>query len=185
VVDGAAKITHLRWSVSEQHISRTFAIPEVLLVNDLGAAAYGIEELQEEDLLVLQGGRASEHGPAVVLGVGTGFGQAMMVRREGELQLFPSEGGHVDFAPRNRCSAELLSHLWRAGLHVSVETVLSGSGLESLYSFLLERSTGSPGSAVTAAGIIELAVPGAKTAKSTFTQFVGDLGAQAAHAALC
>ena len=51
-----------------------------------------------------------------------------------------SEGGHVDFAPRNEREFELLQYL-REKLdgRVSYERVLSGPGLFNVYSFLRDR----------------------------------------------
>lgn len=185
VIDGAVKITNLPWAVTERSISREFKIPTVRLVNDLVAAAYGIDFLGDEDMLTLQRGVARKSYPAVILGVGTGFGQAMMVRTGRGPQLFPSEAGHGDFAPRNQLSAELLSYLWQKRMDVSIETLLSGVGLERTFDFHLERSADYAGRSVSAAGIIELAKQGDEVAVAALSQFIDNLGAQAGNAALC
>ncbi len=184
VLNGAVKITNLPWSITEKGISKQFAIPSVQLVNDLAAAAYGIDYLAEEDFLNLQKGIAWENEPIVILGVGTGFGQTMMVRNDGKPQLFASEGGHIDFAPRNQLAADLLGYLWQKNLNVSVETVLSGNGLERTYSFLAERATGKRAPDMSAVNITQMARQGDELAVSAVTQFVGDLGAQAGNVAI-
>ena len=60
---------------------------------------------------------------------------------------FPSEGGHVDFAPRNDLEMELLRYLMGRFEHVSYERVLSGPGLHNIYQFLREtgRARSPPG----------------------------------------
>jgi len=72
----------------------------------------------------------------VVLAPGTGLGQAFLVIREGEPFIFPSEGGHVDFAPTSDIQVELLRYLMGQLPRVSYERVLSGPGLENIYNFL-------------------------------------------------
>ncbi|RPH68598.1 MAG: glucokinase, partial [Myxococcaceae bacterium] len=53
---------------------------------------------------------------------------------------FATEGGHVDFAPRNHLEAELMEEIAREKGRVSAERILSGSGLVRIYRFLRERS---------------------------------------------
>ena len=49
-----------------------------------------------------------------------------------------SEAGHADFAPLNELQDELLVYLRRTFGRVSVERVVSGPGLERIFSFLQE-----------------------------------------------
>ena len=184
VIDGTVKFTNLNWQISEKSLSQRFNIPSVELVNDLVAAAHGIDELESQDFVELQKGASRNHEPMAIIGVGTGFGQAMIDRSKGALRVFGSEGGHANFAPRNQLAVDLLRHLWREKSHVSVETVLCGSGLERIYNFLLNRSEVRAPSKTCAEAIVRLAGEGDETAKLAVTQFVGDLGAQAGNAAI-
>ena len=74
------------------------------------------------------------------------MGQALLVRSDGTRPLatpaiVSTEGGHTDFAPRDEVEIDLLRYLRRLHPdHVSVERVLSGSGLYALYEFFRERS---------------------------------------------
>lgn len=56
-------------------------------------------------------------------------------------QLLPSEGGHVEFAPRNQREMALLSFLWQylSKPRVSVERLLSGPGIYNIYRYLVEK----------------------------------------------
>ena len=55
----------------------------------------------------------------------------------------PSEGGHIDFAPRNEREFEMLTYLCeKIGGRVSYERVLSGMGIHNIYSFLRDRGHG-------------------------------------------
>jgi glucokinase len=55
----------------------------------------------------------------------------------------PSEGGHIDFAPRDEREFELLRYMQeKLGKRVSYERVLSGPGLVNVYSFLRDKGHG-------------------------------------------
>ncbi|MBN1424634.1 glucokinase, partial [Candidatus Fermentibacteria bacterium] len=51
---------------------------------------------------------------------------------------YPSEGGHVDFAPRNAREGSLLQWLGARYGHVSYERVCSGMAIPDLYRFMRE-----------------------------------------------
>lgn len=55
--------------------------------------------------------------------------------------VFPSEGGHADFAPRSELEFQLLRYLLDKHQisRVSVERVVSGQGIVSIYQFLRDR----------------------------------------------
>lgn len=73
-----------------------------------------------------------------LISAGTGLGQAGLHWEGGCHQPFASEGGHVDFAPRNELEIEFLAYLLKSQSHVSYEHVLSGPGLHNIYQFLVE-----------------------------------------------
>jgi glucokinase len=74
------------------------------------------------------------------MGAGTGFGVAHLVPCADGHALVASEGGHAGFAPANEDERRLLD--WLAARHgrVSIETVLSGSGLVEIDAALHEFS---------------------------------------------
>jgi len=49
---------------------------------------------------------------------------------------FACEGGHADFAPRNKLDMELLTYLQGKHGRVSSERILSGPGIKNIYDFL-------------------------------------------------
>ena len=51
---------------------------------------------------------------------------------------FACEGGHSDFAPKNKLEDELLLYLRQKFGHVSYERILSGPGLYNLYQFVID-----------------------------------------------
>jgi glucokinase len=138
VQNGKAAATNLGWSIDARELGRELGIPQVLLINDLEAEAYGLEALPESDLLVVYGGKTpAVPGNAAILAPGTGLGEAGMFWDGAAFHPFATEGGHTDFAPREAFDRELLQYLQtQVGAHVSWERVVSGPGIFRIYGFL-------------------------------------------------
>jgi glucokinase len=145
VRDGRCKATNLPWEMDEGSLGQGLSAP-VTLLNDLAAVIYGIPELDpERHLAVLADGQRDPQGPFAVVAAGTGLGEGIGVPTASGLRVLPSEGGHTDFAPRNEVEIELLRFLLkRHPARVSVERVLSGSGLVALHDFVLAQGLASP-----------------------------------------
>lgn len=134
------KATNLPWVVRGSNISKRFKIKKVALINDLLANAYGIKVLSKKDLYVLNKGSPEKGSNQALISPGTGLGVATLFFDGEGVKPSPSEGGHVDFAPRNGLEVELLFYLREKFGHVSYERVLSGQGLNNLYRFLIDHS---------------------------------------------
>lgn len=133
--------TNLPWTIDRASIGAEIGIPRTKIINDFDAVGYGLEHLEERDFLTLQEGTATPGGPIALLGAGTGLGEAFLLAGEdGRYRVHPTEGGHADFAPRNALEYGLLLHI-REKLkgRVSVERVISGSGLAAIHDYLVER----------------------------------------------
>jgi glucokinase len=142
VVNGIAVATNLPWKISESSLGKFLKIEKVSLVNDLMANAYGIEVMKMRDFAVLNRGRRVA-GNKAILSAGTGLGAAILVWNGERHVPSPSEGGHVEFGPKNRLELDLLQYLFELFGHVSYERILSGAGLYNIYQFL--RDTGKSG----------------------------------------
>jgi glucokinase len=140
VLNGRGKASNLSWFVDAGEIGRELGIESVSVINDLEANAYGISALTEGDFVVLNEGSPRVSGNAAVISAGTGLGEAGLFWDGERHHPFATEGGHVDFAPRNALESDLLRHLEHSYAHVSYERVLSGPGLLNIYRFL--RDTG-------------------------------------------
>ncbi len=133
---GVCKTTNLPWRVSQERIRRKFHWPHVRLVNDLVAIAMSIPLLKRKGWVPLNRARALQGQNIVLLAPGTGLGEAVLVY-DGEIHIpLASEGGHVDFAPRDEEEIDLWRFLHRRFGHVSPERILSGPGLVNIYSWL-------------------------------------------------
>ena len=145
VREGRCETTNLAWVVDSRDLASHLRLPlhRVALINDLEANAYGIPLLKAEDLASLNEGSPDLAGSnAAVISAGTGLGEAGLVW-QGKHQIpIASEGGHASFAPENDEEAELLAFLRREYGHVSVERVLSGTGLHNIYRFLRDTGRG-------------------------------------------
>ncbi len=144
VVNNTCNLTNLSWILDTQRLEVELDIPKISLLNDFAANSFGILGLKDFDVHTLQTGEARDNSPIAVIGAGTGLGEAFLVPHGKKYQIFASEGGHTDFAPRNDLEVELLRYL-RGKLkveHVSVERVVSGQGIASIYQFLRDSGYG-------------------------------------------
>jgi len=138
IVQGEGKTTNLPWVVSEARIMERFGWRTVRLINDLSATLLALPLLTAEEVRNLNVGNPVPEGNIGVVAPGTGLGIALGVFRESKIHPIPSEGGHVDFAPRNEQQLNLLRDLLTKMPHVSIERLASGPGLVTIYSWLKE-----------------------------------------------
>ena len=143
VVSNTSSVTNLSWFLEAKHLEKDLAIAQVNLINDFAAIGYGIGGLESADLKTLQITELQLHAPIAILGAGTGLGQCFLIRQGQQYQVFPSEGGHSDFAPRSELEFQLLKYLREKHqiTRVSVERVVSGQGIVSIYQFLRDRQS--------------------------------------------
>jgi glucokinase len=140
IIGGEARPTNVHWTLREGSLSRALGGSRIRLINDLGAAAYGVMHLADSEICVLQRGTFQLHqGDIAIIAAGTGLGEGALVFENGRYYAVASEGGHATFAPRDDEQIELYRYLRARFGHVSAERVLSGPGLFNIYSFLRER----------------------------------------------
>ena len=141
IVNNTVKLTNLTWSLEATRLEEQLNIARISLINDFAAVGYGVLGLDEKDLYTLQPGKPESTAPIAVIGAGTGLGQGFLVQQGDSYQVFSSEGGHSDFAPRSELEFQLLKYLLDKHdiQRVSVERVVSGQGIVSIYQFLRDR----------------------------------------------
>ncbi|MGF1479650.1 MAG: glucokinase [Cyanophyceae cyanobacterium] len=135
VIDNTSKLTNLNWFLDSQRLEVELGIPKVSLLNDFAANCYGVLGLNPADLHTLQDGKPSKTAPIAVIGAGTGLGEGFLVPQGDQYQIFASEGGHADFAPRSELELKLGSYLQEKYQtnHISVERLVSGRGIVDIY----------------------------------------------------
>ncbi|HEX8502201.1 MAG TPA: glucokinase [Pyrinomonadaceae bacterium] len=194
VVRGRVEATNLAWKVSDESLARALGVPAVRLINDLEATAHGIGELSPEQLYTLNEGEGERPGHRGLIAAGTGLGMAAIFYDGARYHPMPSEGGHIDFAPRDGREFEMLEYLrGKVGGRVSYERVLSGMGLLNIYSFLRDRGhgeepawlaeeirTGDPSAAISRAALARKS----ELAETALQMFVEIYGAMSGNLAL-
>jgi glucokinase len=172
-----AKLTNYPWDLDAQTLSVALGCP-VRLVNDFEAAAFGVSVLPQSATQQLSGPKPDPTGLAVVLGPGTGLGQALLLPGNPR-QVHPTEGGHVDLAPNSPSQVRIWSWLHAQHGHVSAERVLSGAGLLALQHLFAEEM--GENQLESPAQVSSSATPSARAALAHFVQI---LGAHAGNMAL-
>ena len=118
----------------------------VMLVNDMPPHLACVDRLLPAEVIDVKPGTGDPADARAVLmpGTGVGTGGAVPVG-SGRHRVFPSEGGHVDFAPRDAQQEALLRFLRPLAAavghaNVSNEFVFAGEGFRRLYTFLRDPS---------------------------------------------
>lgn len=179
-----ARVTNLPWDIAEAKLRTLLQVARVRLINDFCATASGIAVLGPDDLAVLNPGSPQARAPRLVIGAGTGLGVAQLLWSEGRYRAFPSEGGHIHFAPTDALQMELLAYLQKRYGRVAYERVVSGGGLVNIYSFLHQRAQdadpanlqsilASPDSAAAITALAHADDPLARQAVSLFVSIYG------------
>ena len=137
VRNGRLKLTNLPWLLDARELARNLSIDNVFLINDLEANGYGIPELGAAQIFTLSEGDPGIIGNRGLVSAGTGLGEAILMWN-GKMHVpVASEGGHCDYSPRTEIEILLLRYLQKkVGGRVSFERVVSGLGLQNVYSFL-------------------------------------------------
>ncbi len=136
VVDNRVSAANLAWVVDGALVAAEVGVPKVALINDLVATAKGLPMLADDEIAVLQPGLRDADGNRALIASGTGLGMALIPRVGDRWEPVPSEGGHMDFAPRTEDEIGLLRYLRERFGRVSVERVVSGPGLFNIYRYL-------------------------------------------------
>lgn len=129
-------MTNLSWSFSIERLRESLNLEQLLVINDFKAVARAIPEIPGDRLHAIGGGRRKPGSPAVVLGPGTGLGvSALVFTVDGPIAI-QTEGGHIGFAPSDKVELRILELLLAKFDRVSVERLISGPGLVTLYETL-------------------------------------------------
>ncbi len=139
VKDGHIQLTNLPWVLDHHELRQSLGIRHIFLINDLEANGYGIPELEPEQIATLHEGDAGAVGNRGLIAAGTGLGEALLIWDATMRSHKPvaSEGGHCDFAARNDREIALLNYLRnKLSGHVSWERVVSGQGMQNIYTYL-------------------------------------------------
>jgi glucokinase len=116
----------------------------IVFLNDFVTNGYGIlsDVKLDQDYVKLNDERVDAHGPIAMIGAGTGLGHGYLVRHEhGRYHhVFPSEGGHQDFAPQNEMEWRYFKFLqtYYKVEHISIERACSGPAIPVMLFFMIQ-----------------------------------------------
>ncbi|WP_375207294.1 glucokinase [Hyphococcus sp.] len=175
--------TNSPWVLDVADMKKTLGVEQFHVVNDFEALAAGVPALGKENFLDVKPGEGDPVAPILVMGPGTGLGQALIVPFEGKVRVIPTEGGHVGFAPQSDEEIAIMKFILRDHDRVSAERILSGRGLVNLHRALCAID-GASFTPIEADKITEAAINGDGPAQKTLNLFCSLLGRAAGDAAL-
>ncbi len=130
------KMTNSPWEFSIEETRRALGFDYLHLINDFTALALSLPHLAAAELEQVGSGTSVPHTPLGLLGPGTGLGVSALIPGQSGWTPLAGEGGHTSFAPSNELELELWQQAHRAYGHVSMERLVSGSGLQFIYQAL-------------------------------------------------
>jgi len=136
VEDNRCVITNSGWVIDGAELQNRFGLRIVHLLNDFEAVAWSLPALQPDGLYPVGEQRGISGAPMLAVGPGTGFGAACLFLHNTAPFAVVTEAGHATVPPTSDREERIIGHLRRRLGHVSIERVLSGHGLENLYSAL-------------------------------------------------
>lgn len=183
VTEGTARFTNRGWQISEREL-KAFGFRRALLINDFAALAFAVQILDRTDLRSIGPELKGEPEATIsIVGAGTGFGVSCLARYGERMVPMATEGGHIGFAPGDAAELAVLEALLKQRERVSVERLLSGPGLETIYR-TLEQLAGREPRALSAAEVVAGASGRDAGCEAALTMFCGIYGSVAGDFAL-
>jgi glucokinase len=138
IMGDVLKLTNNPWIVQPAQIGDRLGVDRVTLINDFGAVAHAVVNVESEHLRYLCGPEVPlpKQGVITILGPGTGLGVAHVLRHQDRNHVIECEGGHIDYAPLDSIEDAILARLRQRYRRVSVERIVSGRGLANIYEAL-------------------------------------------------
>lgn len=127
---------NINWSFSLGELARRFGFSRIRGINDFEGNAYALPHLGACDLVTLHAGEPGDNATLATVGPGTGLGGATLRPGGGRPAACASEPGHMGLAPATPLEVALFQYLQPQHGEVYAELLVSGPGLQRLYSAL-------------------------------------------------
>jgi glucokinase len=142
-------LTNLPFVLSCRELYQSTALKKIYLVNDFEIIFYGIQSLNQKDLLIVNPGVSRARETCAIIGAGTGLGKSIVAWDESSQAYLPllSEGGHADFAVHTAEEYALIEYIMKIENRTacpSWEDLLSGKGIERIYAFFRKQNIKDP-----------------------------------------
>ena len=150
----AIKFTNNHWNFKQSEVFEYFKLDKLIFINDFVAQSLCFSTFYKDltidpslnnktalnnNLDIVRPGIPIIKAPLLVTGPGTGLGVCTLLNLDGSSISIEGEGGHSSFAPNSDIEVELLQFLRKKYDHVSNERIVSGSGIEEIFKFILSR----------------------------------------------
>ena len=150
----AIKFTNNHWNFKQSEVFEYFKLDKLIFINDFVAQSLCFGSFYKDltidpslnnktalnnNLDIVRPGIPIIKAPLLVTGPGTGLGVCTLLNLDGSSIAIEGEGGHSSFAPNSDIEVELLQFLRKKYDHVSNERIVSGSGIEEIFKFILSR----------------------------------------------
>ena len=130
---------YIPWEIDTDVLLGVFGLKRATLVNDFVAQAFACRSAMMTTARRILPGEIEPDAPLVVVGAGTGLGQAVLLPDgRGRWVALPSEGGHASFPFETaaECSYQRFLEAREDDPYVHGNMVVSGKGLTLLHRFL-------------------------------------------------
>lgn len=123
-------------------LAKQLKLKKLIFLNDFVCNGYGIQAKLKEgkDYIKLNNNKENSKDKRLVIGPGTGLGVCYLIKNDYEkyYNIYASEGGHIDFAPKNQIQFQYLEFLQKYfGIqNISAEKACSGPALIPIYKYL-------------------------------------------------
>ena len=186
----AIKFTNNHWNFKQSEVFEYFKLDKLIFINDFVAQSLCFSTFYKDltidpslnnktainnNLDIVRPGIPIIKAPLLVTGPGTGLGVCTLLNLDGSSIAIEGEGGHSSFAPNSDIEVELLQFLRKKYDHVSNERIVSGSGIEEIFKFILSRQ-GKQSSKMKAPEIGEKALLGEQDALNSVKLMFSILG---------
>lgn len=165
-----AQLTNASWNFDGPKLAEALGLEQGLLVNDFESLAASLAVLGPADLDTIQPGEPDPEGVKLIMGPGTGFGASAFIRRGERGMLVPTESGHIGIGPEDAAEQKIWPALSRGLPRLTVEHLLSGSGLVRIHKAVTAES-GNEEPDISAADITLAALDGNPAALMTVVCF--------------
>jgi len=133
VIGDKIELTNLPWPPLTRGFADALKIGDVRLVNDFYAQAAGVDYLPDAAFVSVKNGHTAIGAPQLMIGPGTGFGQAIIAPAQPGTMILATEAGHCSFGARNEKEFALLSEIRKHHNPVCIEHIVSGEGIANVY----------------------------------------------------
>lgn len=133
VVNGEIKLTNSNWPPLSHDIAGPLNIRDIRFVNDFYAQAAGVDYVPDDAFVTIKSGVPVADAPQLIIGPGTGLGQAIIAPAPQSKFILATEGGHCSFGARTADEFALLKEIRKRHNPVCVEHIVSGEGIANVY----------------------------------------------------